>query len=130
MWSSKLFLLALSFGLSKAATFEAETGVLTGLTVSTAVAGYSGTGYVVGFDDGADNVAVTVTAPSYAVYVLTIRYRAPYGEKKTNLLLNGVGAGEVTLLATDVFSNAPAGKVLLNQGANVITLQVGHIWIF
>jgi mannan endo-1,4-beta-mannosidase len=101
--------------------FEAETGTLHGTEVSTAQAGYSGTGYVDGFDAPDDSVAVPVTAPA-GLYRLSIRYASPFGDKKASLQLNGAGAGEVTLPQSDGFTEAPAGEVLLADGANTLTV--------
>lgn len=111
-------------------TFEAEDGILTGNTYidSTSATGFSGTGFVTGFQAGGDSVAILVNAPSYAVYSLTVRYRAPYGDKKTSLVVNGSPSGEVDLASTNDFTSVAAGKVLLNQGSNIITFENDWGW--
>ncbi|WP_433892678.1 glycosyl hydrolase [Streptomyces sp. CA-111067] len=102
--------------------YEAEDGALVGTTVSTAQPGYSGTGYVDGFDAADDSVTVTVTAAP-GLYQLALRYSCPSGDKKASLLLNGAGAGEVPLPGNTGFTEAPAGEVLLGEGANTITVR-------
>lgn len=106
-------------------TYEAEAARLTGnLHVETAVAGFSGTGYVAGFQSANENLWFeTVMAPSAGLYQLTIGYRSQYGQKKTRISVNGQGLGEVTLAGTQTFAEVAAGKVLLNQGTNVIRLE-------
>ncbi len=52
-----LYLAAISI---KAQTVEAESGSLSGTQVSTQHAGYTGTGFVTGFDSDGDKVTMTV----------------------------------------------------------------------
>jgi mannan endo-1,4-beta-mannosidase len=60
--------------------YQAETGTLSGVFINNAVAGYSGTGYVTGFDNGTDKVTVQATVPA-GLYELWVRYNSPYGHK-------------------------------------------------
>ncbi|WP_405014677.1 glycosyl hydrolase [Kitasatospora sp. NBC_01539] len=110
------------------AVYEAEDGQLNGVQAAAAEPGYSGTGYVEGFDTGDDNVTVTVPNSPGGLYDLTVRYRAPYGFKKTALQLNGAGAGEVSLDETTSWSDASAGRLLLKAGTNTISLQNDWGW--
>src|SRR5688500_13451815 len=59
--------------------FEAEDGALQGVTVGSSASGYSGTGYVEGFDEATDSVTITVPDSPGGLHDLTIHYRAPYG---------------------------------------------------
>ncbi|KAF8460540.1 GH26 endo-beta-1,4-mannanase [Kalaharituber pfeilii] len=111
-----------SFPSAFAVVYEAENGALSGTTIGTSVAGYSGTGYVEGFDTETDSLTFTVTSTSGGLYDLKIRYSAPYGSKYTRLSLNGGGGGEVSLPETTEWLDADAGQVLLNAGSNKITL--------
>ncbi len=56
-------------------TLEAEEGVLTGVQVARDISGFSGTGYVTGFDNTGDKVTVTVTAPVKAFFLIMIQCR-------------------------------------------------------
>lgn len=105
--------------------YEAEAARLTGnLHVETVVAGFSGTGYVAGFQSANENLWFdAVTAPSTGLYELTIGYRSQYGEKKTRVFVNGQGLGEVTLAGTQSFAEVAGGKMLLNQGTNVVRIE-------
>ncbi|WP_229399600.1 glycosyl hydrolase [Micromonospora okii] len=111
-----------------AGVYEAESGALTGVTVETAAAGYSGTGYVAGFDAPDDQVTVTVPDSPGGLFELTVAYRAPYGQKTASLLLNGAGHGDVVLPATDQWATAAAGRVLLRAGDNTIAVRNNWGW--
>lgn len=102
---------------------EAEDGVLTGVTVATSEAGYTGTGYVTGFVDPSYSVVMSTSVDSTTLYDLTIAYNSQFGPKNTYLLLNGATAGEIELNQTTTWANASAGRVLLNAGNNIIGLQ-------
>ncbi|RNI29998.1 T9SS C-terminal target domain-containing protein [Rufibacter immobilis] len=105
---------------------EAEMATLTGLTTATQTAGYSGTGYVQGFDNSfGKNVSFTVNAPTAGLYDLAIRYATPSGEKGYVLEVNGQqSAGMFSEVKT--FTTLQAGKVQLKAGGN--TLKIGGGW--
>lgn len=105
-------------------SLEAEDGVLTGTTVSTAASGYSGTGYVTGFDATGDSVSWTFGANA-GLHRFWIRFRTPYGQKGFDATLNGTGLSS-TFPQTNAFSMFDAGLVELLSGAN--TLQIGGGW--
>ncbi|MDT0320092.1 glycosyl hydrolase [Streptomyces millisiae] len=115
-------------GTAQAATYEAEDGTLRGVNVASTAAGYSGTGYVEGFDVAEDEVEITIPDSPGGLHELTVVYRAPYGQKNAVLLLNGGGHGEITLAATDAFTPLPAGRVLLEPGDNTVTVRSGWGW--
>jgi hypothetical protein len=114
----------------EAMTYEAEAGDLVGVQVESSVPGFSGTGYVAGFDVGEDSVTITVPDSPGGLYDLTIHYSAPFGTKNANLRLNGAGLGEVTLPETTTFGSAGAGKVLLTEGDNTVTVLNGWGWYY
>jgi mannan endo-1,4-beta-mannosidase len=116
--------LAASSGVSAQISLEAEYGTLTGTTVSTAVSGYSGTGYVTGFDAAGDSVSWTFGGNA-GLYRFWIRFRTPYGPKGFDATLNGTGMS-ATFPQTNAFSMFDAGLVELVSGAN--TLQIGGGW--
>jgi hypothetical protein len=104
---------------------QAEDGILTGTTVGNSVAGFSGTGYVQGFDESTDSVTITVYSKVQALYDIVVGYAAIYGAKQTTMSLNGAGGAEIVLPDTTSaaipWANATAGQVLLNAGNNTIT---------
>lgn len=109
-------------------TYEAEEGVLNGTVVESTAAGYSGSGYVTGFDTATDSVTITIPGSPGGLYDLSIRYRGPYGQKVASLQLNGAGLGDVTLLATTEWTDVAAGKVLLQAGDNTVTILNNWGW--
>lgn len=112
------------------ATAEAEKGVFAGgVTTSTAISGYSGTGYVTNFKSSADKVTVTVNVPAKAYYKIVIRYAAPNGQKNQKVAVNGTGTTSVVFKAINTFSDVDAGKYLFNEGSNTISLQSEWGWI-
>jgi len=95
----KLWYLAAIIGLLSMHSFgqelkmEAENAILTGVTVSTSAAGYSGTGYVTGFDNAGDNIEFNFTSEA-GIYSVFIGYRTPNGEKGYDLTVNEIsGSG-------------------------------------
>ncbi|KAK1980224.1 family 26 glycosyl hydrolase [Colletotrichum cereale] len=110
--------------------YEAESGVLSGTIVDTAQAGFTGTGYVTGFEDAADKLTINVDCQGEGqkLFDLSIRYAAIYGEKRTNVVLNGGAASEVLLTAGQTWASANAGQVLLNEGVNTIDIVTNWGW--
>lgn len=100
---------------------EAETGVLTGVTIAPQTSNSSGP-YVTGFDTDGDKVTVTVTVPATATYKLGIQYRGIYGEKFQDIYANNVFVANVKFPETANFVELAAGTVSLNAGTNTITL--------
>jgi hypothetical protein len=107
------------------ATAEAEDGILNGVTVVSSVKGFSGTGYVQGFDASTDSVTLTLFSAKQALYDVVVGYDSPNGAKKTIMSVNGGGGGEVSFVDTSAaagrWTNATAGQVLLNAGNNNIS---------
>ncbi|KAH0612372.1 uncharacterized protein H6S33_010424 [Morchella sextelata] len=109
-------------------TYQAEDATLTGVTVATASAGYSGTGYVESFDESTDQVTFTITSAETKLYDLGIIYMGPYGAKYTRVSLNGGAGSDVSLPETTAWTTASAGQVLLNAGTNTISIQTNWGW--
>ncbi|KAK3690457.1 glycosyl hydrolase family 26-domain-containing protein [Podospora appendiculata] len=110
--------------------FEAEDAVLTGTNVQTSLAGYSGSGYVGGFDEGTDKITFTVpsTTAGAKLYDLGVRYAGIYGEKRTTVVLNGGASTEVLLPASDAFATVSGGQLLLKEGNNTIDITNNWGW--
>ncbi|WP_165864788.1 glycosyl hydrolase [Rufibacter latericius] len=124
--------LALSFFLASTSCtqaadikIEAENATRTGVTVASSMTGFSGSGYVQGFDNSfAKNVRFTVDVATAGIYDLTIRYATPSGEKGYVLEVNG-SRSEGMLTPVSGYGTAQAGKFLLTAGANSITIGGG-----
>ncbi|MFJ9059915.1 glycosyl hydrolase [Streptomyces sp. NPDC102409] len=106
-------------------TAEAEDGTLDGVTVGTSEPGHSGSGYVEGFDSASDSVRIPLPDTAAGLYSLTVRYRSPYGDKHTSLDVNGTGLGDLVLPGGTAFGDADAGRVLLRDTGNVVTVHSG-----
>ncbi|HLZ54614.1 MAG TPA: CBM35 domain-containing protein, partial [Verrucomicrobiae bacterium] len=108
-----------------AMVLEAENGTLTGnCHVTTAVSGYSGTGYVTGFQSANDTVNWSFTGTP-GLYDLLIRYRSPYGPKGYAGVMDGHGFSGM-FPSNSVFASFDAGLVQVVAGVN--TLQIGGSW--
>ncbi|GIP43921.1 mannan endo-1,4-beta-mannosidase [Paenibacillus sp. J45TS6] len=110
--------------------YEAEEAVLSGVEVLTEVEGYSGTGYVGGFDLAEDILTFEVSVPETALYNLEIGYSSPYGDKYTSLMINNKSQGEVALRQNSEFTQTQAGKILLQEGTNQISFLTNWGWYF
>ncbi|KAK3392834.1 glycosyl hydrolase family 26-domain-containing protein [Podospora didyma] len=109
-------------------TYEAEDAVLTGTNVDTAQSGFTGTGYVTGFDEGTDKITFTINSDTTKLYDLVIRAGAIYGDKRTSVILNGGASSEVYFPSSTAFADIPAGQVLLNAGANKLDIVSNWGW--
>ncbi len=106
--------------------YEAETGQLFGTQVSHTVAGYSGTGYVTGFDssNGSDYVQLQVDVPD-GLYEMWVGYRSPYGQKGYNYRVDSeTGSGMFDQSST--FTADRAGVFNVTGGLN--TLAIYQSW--
>ncbi|KAF1962372.1 mannan endo-1,4-beta-mannosidase-like protein [Byssothecium circinans] len=121
-------LLLVSGVFAQTTTYQAETAALNGVTVGTSVSGFTGTGYVEGFDTASDTLTFTVNSTTSQLYDLSIIYNGPYGDKYTYVVLNNAGGSQVSLPATTAWTTVPAGQVLLNTGANTIQIQNNWGW--
>jgi mannan endo-1,4-beta-mannosidase len=105
---------------------EAENGTLVGTSVSTAVGGYSGTGYATGFDNAGDAVRWNFNAEA-GLYNLLVRFRSPFGQKDFQATLNGL-----VILGmfpqTNGFGTYAAGLVQLTNGSNTLEISGGWNW--
>jgi mannan endo-1,4-beta-mannosidase len=122
-----LALFAIAAGRAAAAplALEAENGTLTGNAyVSTAVSGYSGSGYVTGLQSESDTINWNFTGTP-GLYNLVIRFRSPFGQKGFTGLINGHGfSGMFT--SNSAFATFDAGLVQVIEETN--TLQLGGGW--
>ncbi|GAB2562319.1 glycosyl hydrolase [Spirosoma areae] len=103
---------------------EAESGMLSGVDIATTVTGFSGTGYVTGFDNATDQLSMTLTAAA-GLYELTIGYRSPFGDKGIDFQLNDTkGTGMLKQTSTG-FGTFAGGKFLLKGGQTTVTIYRG-----
>jgi len=106
---------------------EAEEGELVGTSVAQTQQGYSGAGYVTGFDQDGDKVVLAVQAPG-GLYDVRIRYRSPSGVKGYELEVNGAKQSGMFAGTEEAFATHAAGKAELREGANTLAIEKGWGW--
>ena len=110
---------------AQAIVLEAENATLTGLAyVTTAVPGYSGTGYVTGLQSTNDTINWSFTGTP-GLYDLVIRFRSPFGQKGFAGSMNGHGFSGM-FPSNSAFASFDAG--LVQVIADINTLQIGGGW--
>lgn len=101
--------------------FEAELGTRIGVNVSSSVAGYSGTGYVTGFDNDADRLSITASGVPDGLYELWVGYNSrggfkgygvQVGAERANGSFDGTGASEYRADRAGLFQVNAANNVL------------------
>lgn len=106
---------------------EAEQADLHGVHTATSRSGYSGSGYVTGFDQDGDQIVFNFEATA-GLWQATIGFASPFGEKGYDLSVNGESAGGMFPGPQTVFAEHNAGKYLLREGGNKIVLGKGWGW--
>ncbi|MEJ7664638.1 MAG: glycosyl hydrolase [Hymenobacter sp.] len=105
---------------------EAELGDLAGgVSVATSPTGFSGTGFVTGFDNSdTKNVSISFNPATAGLYQLAVGYTSPFDRKVANVTVNNSKSAvtfDKTSAATP-FSSADGGQVLLPAGLNTIVI--------
>ena len=119
----QIFLMLPSHAQTLVTSVEAESGTRAGgLTIATANAGYSGSGYVTNMKNTGDNLSIPVTVPTAGNYKLVIRYNGPYGDKDQDVYVNGAFVSSLHFPATTGYTDLTAGSLTLNAGANTIAI--------
>ncbi|MDX2429841.1 MAG: glycosyl hydrolase, partial [Bacteroides sp.] len=109
------------------ATAEAETGILQGVSVASTSPGYSGTGYVSGFDNDGDQVTIPVEVPESGSYKLAIRY-SNSSDKSQDVSINGGFSFPVSFPNQSGFALCDAGTHEFQEGENTITIIKNWGW--
>ncbi len=104
---------------------EAESGKRSGVEVRRQGRGFTGAGYVTGFDADADSLELSASAPEAGIYDLSIRYRCPFGQKGFELRVNGVGSSGILPDTSEQFAMHRVGRVELVAGLNTIVVAKG-----
>ncbi|UII24554.1 T9SS type A sorting domain-containing protein [Fulvivirga maritima] len=120
-----LLIITALFSELNAQKYEAENGTLTGTSVASSRSGYSGSGYVTGFDQEGDQVAIEVSTSAAGLYELSIGY-ATDDYKENYILVNNENMGSMKFEASPTFLSQFFGKIFLEEGDNTITIR--HFW--
>ncbi|KAF8866962.1 hypothetical protein BDZ45DRAFT_734999 [Acephala macrosclerotiorum] len=119
-------------GKASAVVFEAENATITGdLYVATDVPGFSGTGYIAGWDNATDTLQFNVTGLTAGSYDIAVVYSAQHGNKYTSVSVNGAASAEVAI--TNVTTSnwaSPVGSFSLTAGTNTVLISNDWGWYF
>jgi mannan endo-1,4-beta-mannosidase len=104
---------------------EAESGQRFGTQIASSVPGYSGTGYVTGFNasDGSDYFQLQANVPD-GLYELWVGYRSQYGNKGYNYRVDAV-QGSGTFNQSSTFTSDRAGVFNLTGATNTLGIYQG-----
>lgn len=111
-------------------TIEAEESTLIGKTrTSSASEGFSGSGYVEGFEDDGDGVSFTVDIKQSGTYDLKFKVMAIGGAKTNTVKLDGASISDVTTTSTDSFEECVSKRVYLEAGKHSIDYIKSWGWV-
>jgi mannan endo-1,4-beta-mannosidase len=108
--------------------YEAENGQLTGVQVAKSLTGYSGSGYVTGFDNDGDKVVIKFTAEKAGKSALFIGYAATSGDKNNYVFVNGENQGNILFSKTAKFKEVSVGNIQLKAGENTVSIEKSWGW--
>ncbi|RYG44679.1 mannan endo-1,4-beta-mannosidase, partial [bacterium] len=108
-----------------AVRLEAEDAARTGATVVTQRAGYSGRGYVTGFEANDAALVWMADIPKAGIYDARLRYATPGGYKEADLEANGLKTGIVLPPSGDAFTDGVVARLELTKGQNTLALRRG-----
>lgn len=113
-------------GVDKAA-YEAEFGSNTGTSVNTDHAGFTGTGFVDGFETAGDSVSIDVNASATGSHVLKFRYANASGSTATrSIQVDGVTVGTVNLPTLPNWDTWGTATLTTNLTAGKRTIKVNY----
>ncbi len=117
-------------GDSAVQVYEAEQAEFSDtLFVASDVPGYSGTGYVGRFEQNSDYIHFDIEVAEAGLYDLVVGYGAIFGGGKViDIKVNGSLIGNVSI-GQSGFGEVSAGKILLNQGTNQVTISPNWTWL-
>ncbi len=106
---------------------EAEDGIMTGsVSAASSISGYSGKGYAAFQQDG--GLMFTYQASSEGLHDIVIGYSSPFGDKRTEMIVNGQSTIEIGLVGSEAFQEVAAGKAMLQAGENTIQFNANWGW--
>lgn len=109
--------------------YEAEEAQLTGATrVEKSIAGYSGEGYVTGFEGDGDRAVFTVEISDEGYYDIHFIFASLGGPKENIVTIDDKAQGTVSVEA-ETFTDSVLEKVYLEKGTHKIGLSKAWGWI-
>jgi mannan endo-1,4-beta-mannosidase len=115
----------------KLAVYEAEEAKLIGgARIESKEAGFSGTGYVTGFENEGDACAFTVTVKEAGFYDLNfITSTGKHGYKENNIYIDGAALGVVSA-ESDGFTNSVITRIYLEHGEHKVLYEKYWGWMY
>lgn len=106
----------------------AEAEVLGKVSMKTDISGYTGEGYLAGFESADDSCSFTVEIPAGGSYDITVVSAGIGGEKTNRIGVDGEVVGSF-VTPTEEFSEAVLQRIYLDAGTHVISIQTDWGWI-
>lgn len=107
--------------------YEAENAIVTNVGTESTYTGYTGRGYVAGWDASGESVTFNVNVPAAGTYELSFHYAAGAGNATREIDVNGSSVNSnVSFPGTGSWSSwntVTLNGVTLNQGYNQIKVQ-------
>jgi formylglycine-generating enzyme required for sulfatase activity len=109
---------------------EAEDVLSEGLGEASSRPGFSGRGYLWGFDEGArDSATFLLEADADTDAAFTLRYATEHEGASSRFFLNGRAIGEIDLASSKAFIASRAVAAKLSKGSNELRIEVPKGWI-
>lgn len=117
-------------GSSDVKRYEAESAALSSTQVATTNAGYSGTGYVTGFDgNSADSVTWTINITDAAYYRVGVGFQLGAGSPKGfDLYIDSTKLTSTFTAADTNFRETSVGRQWLTAGSHTFVIKDGWSW--
>jgi mannan endo-1,4-beta-mannosidase len=96
-----------------------------GVTLATAQPGYTGSGYLTGFQNDPDQAVFTVNGAAPGLYDVKIRFSTPNGQKGYDLVVNGKTSSGMFPATGQAWAVQDAGKITLQAGTNTLAIRKG-----
>lgn len=109
-------------------TIEFEEGELVGVDIDNTLPGFSGTGYLTGFDTDGDKVSLTLHTRMAGEFRLDFGYRSEFEDKIQHLYVNNEFQRALVFPQSPVFTELNMGDVTLGEGSNVIEIRKNEGW--
>jgi len=116
----------MNYGENTGPRYEAEDATLNGVGVNNNHPGYTGTGFVDGFDAAGDYVQFSISVPDQGMYALVFRYGNATGATATrNVYVDGTFAGTISFFNQanwDTWAHNAYTTTILSPGTHTIKL--------
>ena len=109
--------------------YDAAEAEMTGkVHLATQLSGYTGSGYLAGFESEGDSCSFQVEIPTAGSYDITVISAGMGGEKTNGITVDGETAGSF-VTASEEFGEAVLQRVYLESGAHTIGIRTEWGWI-